>query len=173
MKIGAEGEDEDGEEEDGGDDDGPSNFLANVIITTGSSTFETAGTIDMVNGLAGDRLTVVGPYEAHDANLALDSFVKDKSSPTDRLTLAGPVSGTTTIYVNNLNSGQGAYTGKGNGDGIQLVAAQGLDDDSFRLGVNNISGQREVTSGAFSYQLAIDGSGAYLQSDILDQCRAT
>jgi outer membrane autotransporter protein len=169
LKIGAEGEDEDGEEEDGGDDDGPSNFLANVIITTGSSTFETAGTIDMVNGLAGDRLTVVGPYEAHDANLALDSFVKDTSSPTDRLTLAGPVFGKTTIYVNNLNLGQGAYTGKGNGDGIQLVAAPGLDDDSFRLGVNNISGQREVTSGAFSYRLAIDGSGAYLQSDILDQ----
>ena len=58
LRIGAEAQEE---EDEGGGGDEEESFLANVTITTGSSTFETAGTIDMVNGLAGDRLTVVGP----------------------------------------------------------------------------------------------------------------
>ncbi len=81
-------------------------------------------------------------------------LVKNSSWPTDHLTVNGPVTGTTTIYVNNLNtSGVGAYTGQGNSDGISLVSSSSnLASNAFQLGVNTLSGLREVISGAFSYQ---------------------
>ena len=146
-------------------------FLANVTVNVGGSTFVNGGTIDMVNNLAGDQLTINGPYQSEGGNLALDTFVKTSSSPTDHLTVNGPVTGTTTIYVNNLNtSGVGAFTGQGNGDGISLVSSSSnLASNAFQLGVNTLSGLREVISGAFSYQLAINGQQALLQSDLLDQ----
>lgn len=158
------------DDDDDDDDDGASSFLTQVTVKTGASTFVNGGTVNMSNGLAGDRLTINGPYRSFGGNLALDTFVYNKGSATDQLRVNGPVSGTTTIYVNNTNPGSGTFTGKGATDGIQLVSAsQALSQNAFQLGVNNVSGLREVTSGAFSYQLAINGNAAYLQSDLLDQ----
>ncbi len=163
---------------------------ADVTISTGASTFVNGGTIDMLNGVVGDKLTVEGAdpnvggaYLSVGGKLAVEA-VLDAGGPgalsqSDKLEIEGAtVTGTTTVYVKNVG-GTGAFTGHGDDDGIKIAEIEDgsgtAANNSFILAANNISGKAEVIGGAFSYRLVPfvtnggDDADYRLQSDILDQ----
>jgi outer membrane autotransporter protein len=158
------------EEEDDEETSGP----VTVTFNTGPDTFVNGGTIAMMNGIVGDTLVINDHYDSQDGNLAIDTELGNSASPTDNLTINGPVTGTTTtVYVNNVG-GKGAFTGQGKSDGIE-IATSGTDafaPDSFTLATNALTGRKEVLAGAFAYRLAVTDDAALLQSDILDQVPA-
>lgn len=135
-----------------------------VTFNAGDHTFVNGGTINMINGITGDSLTINGPYQSNNGNLAVDTTLGTKK--TDLLTVNGPVSGTTTVYVNNLNT-----KARQSAQDVTVVSAPdgGLSKNSFRLGKNTISGEREVIDGAFAYKLGVKNNKAYLYGDLLDQ----
>jgi outer membrane autotransporter protein len=158
------------------------------IHLTGDTPFLNNGTISMLNGTVGGTIEIEGNYDArretasdHAGNLALDTELGDSESETDTFKVEGQVHGTTTVYVNNAG-GRGAFTGRGEDDGIEIVEVEGaagtLEPDAFKLGINAWTGLREVIAGPFSYRLfsfVDDGGdeGSFrLQSDILDEVPA-
>jgi outer membrane autotransporter protein len=200
LKIGATGggdaddDDEDDDDaittladDDDDDDDAPAGGPAEVRFNiTSNTTFVNNGTIDMLNGVVGDEFEIKGQnvgaaYQSVSGNLAIDTTLGGSGSPTDKLEIDdASVSGTTTVYVNNVG-GHGAFTGQGPEDGIEVVriedAVGNVADDAFQLGVNAYTGQREVIGGAFAYRMFghdndEDGKSFYLQSDILDEVPA-
>ncbi len=161
------------DDDDDDDDDSPAFGPSHVTVTTGDDTFLNDGTLNGLNDFAGDLLTINGGYESVSGKLAIDAFVQNALSAADRLELDGPIEGTTTIYVNNLNAaGPGEFTGQEEGDGLLVVSGEGFEPDSFQLGIDNRTGEREVISGAFSYRLAVTEDAARLQSDLLAQVPA-
>lgn len=162
--------------EEDGEDDGetPTGEPVEVSIITGGSTFVNNGTINMLNGVAGDELSITGPYVSNGGNLAIDTFLGDSGSDSDELEIDGSVSGTTVVYVNNTNPGPGAFTGQGDTDGIEIAEVENgtFAPNSFILAVNAGTGRREVVNGPFSYQLRVTETQALLQSDLLDQVPA-
>jgi outer membrane autotransporter protein len=159
-------------------------LASNTTITAqGPSTYLNNGTILLTDGFADDQHNIVGNYvggatfggpNGGGGNLLLDTYVYNAASATDLLTINGNVSGTTTIYVNNLNEGAGTFTGHADGDGIRLVDVTGNSPvDGFQLAQNQFSGGRELLVGAFSYQLVQSQSGPtagdeFLQSSLLE-----
>lgn len=131
------------------------------------ATFLNNGTIALHNGVddvVGDSLTISGNYQGS-GNLLIDTYLGASNSPTDILVINGDVApgSTTTIYVNNTNTGEGVLTGSGLGQGIKVVdvAEYGVSpDDAFQLARNSVSGQREVMAGAYSYRLFQDPDNA-------------
>ena len=138
-----------------------------VLEDLPAATFINQGTIALHNGIddvAGDRLTINGDYVGG-GNLLIDTYLGASNSPTDILVINGDVApgSTTTIYVNNTNTGEGVLTGSGLGQGIKVVdvAEYGVSpDDAFQLARNSVSGQREVMAGAYSYRLFQDPDNA-------------
>lgn len=146
------------------------------------ATFINQGTIALHSGLvddlghltdiAGDRFTINGDYVGG-GNLLLDTYVYNAASPTDVLAINGNVApdATTTIYINNTNGGQGTLTGQGAGDGIKVVdVAEYAEspDDGFQLARNQVSGQREIMVGAYSYRLFQDPANEMLSKSVED-----
>ncbi|MDQ0303517.1 autotransporter outer membrane beta-barrel domain-containing protein [Ancylobacter polymorphus] len=138
-------------------------------------TFINNGTIALHNGISdvvGDRFTINGNYQGG-GNLLIDTYLGASNSPTDILVINGDVApgSTTTIYVNNTNTGEGVFTGSGLGQGIKVVdvAEYGVSpDDAFQLARNSVSGQREVMAGAYSYRLFQDPDNTNLSKSIAD-----
>jgi outer membrane autotransporter protein len=137
---------------------------SHATFNVGDDTFANAGTINMINGVTGDTLTINGDYESDNGNLAIDTKLGTKKS--DQLIVNGPVDGTTTVYVNNSNAGNNQST-----KDVTIAKAPegGLSSNSFRLGTNAITGKREVLDGAFSYRLGVSNTKAFLYGDLLDQ----
>ena len=139
------------------------------------ATFLNNGTIALHNGVddvVGDRLTINGNYQGS-GNLLIDTYLGASNSPTDILVIDGDVAAgsTTTIYVNNTNTGEGVLTGSGLGQGIKVVdvAEWGTSPtDTFQLARNSVSGQREVMAGAYSYRLFQDPDNTILSKSIDD-----
>jgi outer membrane autotransporter protein len=171
---------EEDEDAEGGDDDDDDSSAAkedgdaeeeelgpqHVTFNVGDDTFRNAGTINMINGVTGDTLTVNGDYESDNGNLAIDTKLGTKKS--DQVLLNGPAGGTTTVYVNNSSERNKSPKNVT----IAEAPAGGLTQDSFRLGTNAITGKREVLDGSFSYRLGLTNSKAYLHGDLLDQVPA-
>ncbi|WP_425104534.1 autotransporter outer membrane beta-barrel domain-containing protein [Ancylobacter sp.] len=140
-----------------------------------AATFLNRGTIALHNGVddvTGDRLTINGNYQGG-GNLLIDTYLGASNSPTDILVIDGDVApgSTTTIYVNNTNTGEGVFTGSGLGQGIKVVdvAEWGTSPtDTFQLARNSVSGQREVMAGAYSYRLFQDPDNVVLPKGIPD-----
>jgi outer membrane autotransporter protein len=157
------------------DDDEEAGGPVNVELEIGPNTIVNGGTMGTLNGIAGDKVTVVGGgYLSNNGNLVIDTQLGGSNSITDRFDFdpTQAVDGLTTIYVNNAG-GTGAITGHGANDGIVVVTGpDGFGPTgAFQLGVN-LTGRREVLAGAFSYQAVTSGTTVRLQSDILDQVPA-
>ncbi|MBS7556546.1 autotransporter outer membrane beta-barrel domain-containing protein, partial [Ancylobacter dichloromethanicus] len=151
--------------------EGPFDTRIELYDTMGSTpdvdlpdaTFVNQGTIALHNGvddIAGDRLTINGDYIGG-GNLLIDTYLGNSGSPTDIVVIGGDVAAenTTTVYVNNTNPGQGAFTGTTLGSGIKVVdvtEGNASAGDAFQLARNTVSGEREVMGGAFSYRLFQD-----------------
>ncbi|WP_186420518.1 autotransporter outer membrane beta-barrel domain-containing protein [Bosea sp. CS1GBMeth4] len=132
-----------------------------------------AGTINMRDGAAGDRLTVGGNYVSNGGRLLVDTFLGADASATDRLVIQGTSvlgSGATSLLVTNTTGG-GAQT---TSDGIKVVQVDGTSaSGAFVLG-------NRVAAGAYEYLLYHNGVGAnagdgdwYLRSTLIPTTTTT
>ncbi|MQX96291.1 autotransporter outer membrane beta-barrel domain-containing protein, partial [Sinorhizobium medicae] len=134
-----------------------------------SGNLRNAGTIDMVDGLTGDRLTVGGNYTGLDNALRVDTYLGDDSSPTDLVFVGGDTMGTMDLFVNSTDpAAPGAQTDKG----IRVVDVGGASNGVFKLENPNstlaATGEDSITQGAYAYALRKGGGGDwYLQSELL------
>ncbi|RVI85951.1 autotransporter outer membrane beta-barrel domain-containing protein, partial [Sinorhizobium medicae] len=134
-----------------------------------SGNLRNAGTIDMVDGLTGDRLTVGGDYTGLDNALRVDTYLGDDSSPTDLVFVGGDTMGTMDLFVNSTDpAAPGAQTDKG----IRVVDVGGASNGVFKLENPNstlaATGEDSITQGAYAYALRKGGGGDwYLQSELL------
>ncbi|WP_052699218.1 autotransporter domain-containing protein [Hyphomicrobium sp. 99] len=120
------------------------------------------GTIDLQDGYTGDVFilepTDGGALTYHGAvgesALKVDAFLGGPStSSSDVLVIDGDVTGSTAIYVNNVDAGFGAY----NPNGILVVEATGsLPAGSFFLA------KGPIDTGMFSYDLYLNGSNEWV-----------
>ncbi|WP_239375022.1 autotransporter outer membrane beta-barrel domain-containing protein [Snodgrassella gandavensis] len=140
--------------------------IAPIQETTISGNVENAGTISLSsNHRAGDLLIIDGDYTGNNGTLELDTVLGDSTSTTDRLSITGNATGTTSVTVHN-DGGLGADTG--DTDGINIINVQGTSDDkAFSLAGGH------VDAGAFEYRLLkgdSDGEGNdwYLRSRVVD-----
>ncbi len=110
-----------------------------------------AGLVDMGTGTApGTLLTVTGGYVGEGGTVAFNTRLGADDSPTDRLVVSGPITGSSRIQVSNAGGG-GALT---QGNGIQLVQANGGSvANAFTLG-------NRAAAGAYEYLLFRGGVGA-------------
>ncbi|MCX5494537.1 autotransporter outer membrane beta-barrel domain-containing protein [Kaistia dalseonensis] len=120
-----------------------------------------AGTVSVLGTTAGATLAVSGDYVGS-GTLTLGTALGGDASATDRLTVAGNVSGVTRLQVVNLG-GSGAAT---LGDGIELVSVAGASP-------GNAFNANRLIAGAWDYRLYQGGVGSdanngnwYLRSDL-------
>ncbi len=116
-----------------------------------------AGTIELQDGYTGDVFalsptsggTLLFNGAAGQSALKVDSFLSTTSnSASDSLVIDGNVTGSTAIYVNNVNSGFGGF----NPTGIGVVNATGsLPAGSFYLA------NGPINTGMFTYDLYLNG----------------
>ena len=98
-------------------------------------------------GRAGDTLSVAGNYTGVAAQVRLDTVLNGDNSPTDLLNVAGNVTGSSLLTVNNA----GGIGGLTTGDGIRIVQVGGASaQDGFVL-------LDELKAGAFRYDLFLGG----------------
>ncbi|EEA02436.1 outer membrane autotransporter barrel domain protein [Burkholderia sp. H160] len=109
---------------------------------------------------SGDPGTVLttGSYIGNGGTLAIDTFLGDDSSPSDKLVInGGTASGTTNLAVTNAG-GPGALT---RGNGIPVVEV--TNGGTTATGAFSLAG--EVRGGAFDYRLFRGGTGGNLPDD--------
>lgn len=144
-----------------------------VGVYSVSGLLANAGTVNMRDGAAGDRLTVGGNYVSNGGRLLIDTYLGADASATDRLVIRGNSvlgSGATSLLVTNTTGG-GAQT---TGDGIRVVQVDGASGSgAFVLG-------NRVAAGAYEYLLYHNGVGAnagdgdwYLRSTLIPTTTTT
>lgn len=128
--------------------DGPVAFL-------GLETFVNAGSIDMIDGVADDSLSLPGDYVGEmDASLGVDVALGTAGTPADRLVIAGAATGLTEVTINNIDGGVAVL----NPDGVLIVSAGSAADGAFVLAPDSIS------QGFIDYRLAVEDGEVLLQA---------
>lgn len=128
--------------------EGPVAFL-------GLETFVNAGSIDMIDGVADDSLSLPGDYVGEmDASLGVDVALGTAGTPADRLIIAGAATGVTEVTINNID-GRGAVL---NPDGVLIVSAGSAAGGAFVLAPDSIS------QGFIDYRLAVEDGDVLLQA---------
>lgn len=136
---------------------------ANVAETTafeGLETFENQGLISLQDGGTGDSFTISNTPGGTDLNfkasgnstLAVDAFLGGPgNSSADTFTVEGNVSGTTTVAINNTNTGPGVF----NSSGIPVVFVTGNtpNANAFQLA-------QPIDTGFFDYDLFFNPTGS-------------
>jgi outer membrane autotransporter protein len=134
------------------------NGLSAFNIGSSSAT----GTISMVNGTAGDSLTIGAPFvgAAGHSVLYLDAFLGGPGTIADQLNLTGGSSGQTLIRIHNTSTGSGAL----NASGIVLVTGA-TSASNFALdpkGPGYDATHKGVNAGLFLYTLAFNAGDEVL-----------
>lgn len=102
---------------------------------------------------AGNTLTINGDYVGvAGSSVSLGAVLAGDNSLTDRLTILGNASGSSTLYVVNEN-GPGAQTVQG----LKLISVQGTSDAVFTQG-------NRIAAGLYDYSLVKKGNDWYLDS---------
>ncbi|MFO1012627.1 MAG: autotransporter outer membrane beta-barrel domain-containing protein [Caulobacteraceae bacterium] len=131
-----------------------------------NGTASATGTITMVNGRAGDSLTIDGDYKGTKGHsvLALDAFLGGNGSNADVLNIGGASTGQTVIRINDTNAGKGGL----NTAGITLVTGvTGKNDFVLDTTAPNYDAkQGGIPKGLFVYELSTKGGEAELTSSI-------
>ncbi|PRN02524.1 autotransporter outer membrane beta-barrel domain-containing protein [Pseudomonas sp. LLC-1] len=106
-----------------------------------------AGTIDLSSGSdAKGRLTIQGDYTGNNGTLRLNSVLAGDGADSDRLVVSrGAISGSTQLFINNLN-GAGAATAQ---NGIQVVEAR----DGATSTATAFVQTQTLSVGAYDYRL--------------------
>ena len=92
---------------------------------SGLSTFNNnaTGTLSMVNGFAGDKITINGNYNAQTgAKVNMDVVLNGDTSASDKLVINGSATGATKVYVTNVGG-----TGGQTVNGISLIEINPAD----------------------------------------------
>jgi outer membrane autotransporter protein len=117
----------------------------------GLERFENAGTISLVDGREGDVFQIadslgtdIAFVASGGSKLAVDAFLGGPGSTADNFIVAGDVSGSTGVTVNNTNPGAGAY----NPVGIPVVLVTG-DVSANQFFLKN----GPIETGLFTYDL--------------------
>ena len=83
------------------------------------------GTISMVNGFAGDKITINGNYNAQTgAKVNMDVTLNGDTSASDKLVINGTATGATKVYITNVGG-----TGGQTVNGISLIEVNAPEDD--------------------------------------------
>lgn len=128
---------------------GSAEFAGLSSFTNGSKT--TPGVISMVNGSAGDSLTIDAPFNGMKSFLDVDAYLGGPGSTADELHLNAGSSGHTIIEVNDVNSGSGAI----NSQGIVIVTGATSAND-FALDQHAANFDRHtggIDKGLYVYKL--------------------
>jgi outer membrane autotransporter protein len=147
---------------------------ANVFSPNSDYTVESAGTMDLrgfdqrvasvvnaglihTGGDPGTELTTTN-YVGQNGTIALDTYLGDDNSPSDKLVIdGGKATGTSKLTITNAG-GPGELT-QANGIPVVVVTSGGTtDDDAFSLA-------GEARGGAFDYRLYHGGLGGVLPGD--------
>ncbi|MFC4274948.1 autotransporter family protein [Achromobacter aloeverae] len=141
-----------------------------VGTTTITGSVTNAGAIALSGGGVGSVLTIGGNYVGKGGVIALNTVLGNDASATDRVTIKGDTSGTSTLRVANAG-GTGALTT----EGIELVSVAGASNGVFSLaGDYQINGKPAVVAGAYAYQLykgnasGTEANNWYLRSELQD-----
>lgn len=140
-----------GESAFGGGDDVFSNngvvAVSGAVALSGLETFVNTGLIDMINGVAGDSLTVPGGFIGADGSaLGVDVALATAGTPADQLIIGGTATGLTRVTVNNIDGG-GAVL---NPDGVTIIRAAGGAAGAFALA------DGAESSGFIDYSLSVE-----------------
>ena len=103
-----------------------SNVAQNATFS-GVSNFNNnaTGTISMVNGFAGDKITINGNYNAQTgAKVNMDVTLNGDTSASDKLVINGTATGATKVYITNVGG-----TGGQTVNGISLIEVNAPEDD--------------------------------------------
>jgi len=122
-------------------------------------TFQNQGTISTVDGGVGDVFTISNTPGGTDLNfngsggstLAVDAFLGGPGSTADNFVVEGNVSGSTTVAVNNTNTGPGVF----NPVGIPVVFVTGNTPTG-----NEFSLAKPIDTGFFDYDLFFTPTGS-------------
>lgn len=130
------------------------------------------GTLSMVNGFAGDKITINGNYNATaGAKVKMDVALGGDGSASDKLIINGTATGPTKLYVTNVG-GTGAQTSSG----IRLVEVNTVIEAGAPLQGQSISKQdaaaapatftlgAPVQAGTYEYFLNAKDTGWALES---------
>ncbi len=131
------------------------------------------GTLSMVNGYAGDKITINGNYNAQTgAKVKMDVVLNGDSSASDKLVINGTVTGPTKVYVTNVGG-----TGGKTVNGISLIeinATDRLPIEFLRIGGFAVGADTStaasftlgapVQAGNYEYFLNAKGTGYALES---------
>ena len=126
----------------------------------GLETFKNMGTISTLDGGTGDVFTISNTPSGKDLNfvgsgnstLAVDAFLGGPgNSSADVFTIEGNVSGTTTVAVNNTNTGPGVF----NSTGSPVVFVTGKTPTG-----NEFSLAEPIDTGFFDYDLFFTPTGS-------------
>jgi len=125
----------------------------------GLETFNNKGLISLQDGGTGDVFTISNTPGGTDLNfngsggstLAVDAFLGGPGSRSDIFTIEGDVSGTTTVAINNTNTGPGVF----NPSGIPVVFVTGKTpkESNFQLA-------QPIDRGFFNYDLFFTPTGS-------------
>lgn len=131
-------------------------------VTVNGNVTNSAGSISMANGYAGDTLTINGDYTGG-GSLIMDTELNDDNSATDQLVLNGNTSGTTSVQFTPVSGiGQPTQTGI---KVVDFVAdpAQFHNDAQFTM-----AGGDYLNMGAYDYALVKDDQDWYLRSEVVE-----
>ena len=125
----------------------------------GLETFQNQGTISTVDGGTGDVFTISNTpggtdldfNGSGDSTLAVDAFLGGPGSTADNFVVQGNVSGSTTVAVNNTNTGPGVF----NPVGIPVVFVTGATPTG-----NEFSLAKPIDTGFFDYDLFFTPTGS-------------
>ena len=133
--------------------------VAETTAFVNLETFQNQGTISTVDGGVGDVFTISNTPGGKDLNfsgsggstLAVDAFLGGPGSKADVFKVEGNVSGTTTVAVNNTNTGPGVF----NPVGIPVLFVTGKtpSESNFQLA-------QPIDTGFFDYDLFFNPTGS-------------
>ena len=128
------------------------NVTANSTVSALTNNGSIAFTSPSGSGGTFKTVTVNGDYSGG-GNLIINTTLDDDHSDTDKLIVNGNTSGTTGLFVNNVNGG-GALTTAG----IEVISVTGQSNGMFTL-------ENRAVAGAYEYFLHQDSGNWYLRSE--------
>lgn len=132
--------------------------ITNTLLTVVGNV-NNSGEIHLENaaGTAGNELKIDGNYTGTNGKLVLGSVLGDDTSATDKLTITGNATGSTSVTVKNLG-GQGSETI----EGVEIVSVGGTSDATA------FTQDGRIVAGAYDYSVVkgADDANWYLTSKL-------
>ena len=129
----------------------PGSNVAQNATFSGITNFNNnaTGTLSMVNGFAGDKITINGNYNATTgAKVKMDVTLNGDTSASDKLVINGTATGPTKVYVTNVGG-----TGGQTVNGISLIEVNAEEQPQARISISGGNAVGADTSTAATFTL--------------------